>query len=158
MVRKFYCLLDVCLKKTKEPEHKSSFIFVISGSFLKGPKSCLSQSYFVFFEEKFKQFFKAIEQNYSLMTSKCKFIFVPSHDDPISTLQLPKGSLPMGEDFITKNTNLNVHFTSNPSRIKYFTQEIVIFRDDLMSRMQRNCIVVPTDCKNEEQVNRYHCF
>ena len=32
---------------------------------------------------------------------------------------------------------------SNPSRVKYFTQEIVIFRDDLLNRCRRNLIAEP---------------
>ena len=32
-------------------------------------------------------------------------------------------------------------------RIKYFTQEIVIFREDLLNKLRRNCILPP----NEEQ-------
>jgi DNA polymerase epsilon subunit 2 len=41
----------------------------------------------------------------------------------------------------------NVTCTTNPCRIRYYTQDIVIFRDDLQQKMQRHAILppVPTD-------------
>lgn len=38
----------------------------------------------------------------------------------------------------------NVHFTSNPSRLKFYTQEIVIFRENLIKKMQRHCVIPPS--------------
>lgn len=38
------------------------------------------------------------------------------------------------------NTPNNIIFTTNPSRLHYYTQEIVIFRDDLMKKMQKHAI------------------
>ncbi|KAF8974466.1 DNA polymerase epsilon, subunit B [Flammula alnicola] len=43
-----------------------------------------------------------------------------------------------------------VHFASNPCRIKFFDQEIVIFREDLMARMLRNVVGVKPDVKSED--------
>ena len=36
-------------------------------------------------------------------------------------------------------------FTSNPCRIQYCTQEIVIFREDIVTKMCRNCVKFPED-------------
>lgn len=47
-----------------------------------------------------------------------------------------------------------VHFATNPCRIKFFDQEIVIFREDLMSRMLRNLVGVKPDVKNDD-LKRY---
>jgi hypothetical protein len=49
------------------------------------------------------------------------------------------------------------NFTTNPCRIKYFTQEIVIHRDDILNRMRRQCVIPPTvkshpDEEEEEDV------
>lgn len=42
-----------------------------------------------------------------------------------------------------------------PRRIKYCDQEIVIFREDLMSRLLRNCIISPTgDIRIEKHLVR----
>ena len=39
----------------------------------------------------------------------------------------------------------NSVFQSNPCRIKYCTQEIVVFREDIINKMRRNCIWAPAD-------------
>lgn len=39
----------------------------------------------------------------------------------------------------------NSIFTSNPCRIQYCTQEIVIFREDIVTKMCRNCVKFPAD-------------
>ena len=44
----------------------------------------------------------------------------------------------------------NVHLMSNPCRIMFCGQEIVVFRDDLMARVLRNCIMQKTE---EEEVD-----
>jgi DNA polymerase epsilon subunit 2 len=43
---------------------------------------------------------------------------------------------------------------SNPCRLKFFAQEIVIYRDDLMSRMLRNLVGVKPNARNED-LKRY---
>jgi len=40
------------------------------------------------------------------------------------------------------------------NRLYFFTQEIVIFREDLVSRMRRNCIV-PPDENTEPDVSKH---
>jgi DNA polymerase epsilon subunit 2 len=37
----------------------------------------------------------------------------------------------------------NLSLASNPCRVKFYTQEIVIFRDDLLRRMMRHVVVAP---------------
>ena len=53
-----------------------------------------------------------------------------------------------------KNRVPNVKFATNPCRINFFEQEIVIFREDLMSRMLRNLVGVKPDVKNDD-LKRY---
>ena len=60
-----------------------------------------------------------------------------------------------------KNRVPNVKFATNPCRIKFFEQEIVIFREDLMSRMLRNLVGVKPDVKNDDlkrYVSQAHLF
>jgi hypothetical protein len=47
-----------------------------------------------------------------------------------------------------------LHLASNPCRLKFFGQEVVIFRDDTMSRMLRNLVGVKPDARNED-LKRY---
>jgi len=78
---------------------------------------------------------------------KTHFIFVPGPTDPIGSLIniLPKSSIPDAfvKDFKVKVPNSI--FTTNPCRIRYCTQEIIVFRDDLVNRMRRHCIIEPSD-------------
>uniref|UniRef100_A0A0D3H169 DNA polymerase II subunit 2 n=1 Tax=Oryza barthii TaxID=65489 RepID=A0A0D3H169_9ORYZ len=38
----------------------------------------------------------------------------------------------------------NAIFVSNPCRVKFYTQEIVFFQQDLLYRMRRSCLIPPT--------------
>jgi DNA polymerase epsilon subunit 2 len=39
------------------------------------------------------------------------------------------------------------HFASNPAKIRYFSQDLVFFREDLQAKMRRNCLIPPDDTK-----------
>lgn len=78
------------------------------------------------------------------------FIFVPGPHDPFTSPLLPRASIP--EILLTRLKNrlgprAKLHFTSNPCRIRYFSQEIVIYRDDVMSRMLRNTVRLKEEAK-----------
>ncbi|KAN0061752.1 DNA-directed DNA polymerase epsilon, subunit B [Thecaphora frezii] len=69
------------------------------------------------------------------------FILVPGPSDPFVTPLIPRPALP--EMLTTKlraKLGDRVHFASNPCRIAYFGQEIVVYRDDIMARMLRNTV------------------
>ncbi|KAF9931098.1 DNA-directed DNA polymerase epsilon, subunit B [Linnemannia zychae] len=71
------------------------------------------------------------------------FIFVPGPNDPWGASILPRPKIP---DFYTakiRSLAKRSIFASNPCRIKYCDQEIVIFREDILNRLLRNCIVPP---------------
>ncbi|KAI7830646.1 DNA polymerase alpha/epsilon subunit B-domain-containing protein [Gamsiella multidivaricata] len=71
------------------------------------------------------------------------FVFVPGPNDPWGGSILPRPKIP---DFYTAKMRSLVKrsvFASNPCRIKYCNQEIVIFREDILNRLLRNCIVPP---------------
>ena len=47
-----------------------------------------------------------------------------------------------------------MHATTNPCRIKFCAQEIVIFREDTMARMLRNTVRVKQEAEGED-LRRY---
>jgi DNA polymerase epsilon subunit 2 len=53
-----------------------------------------------------------------------------------------------------RNKVPKVHFATNPCRIKFFEQEIVVFREDTMARMLRNTIRVKQEAESED-LRRY---
>lgn len=75
------------------------------------------------------------------------FIFVPGPSDPydVSNLLLPRRALPNSLIKDIKSKLPKVTFASNPCRILYKSQEIVVFREDLMSRMLRNIVSLKND-------------
>lgn len=92
--------------------------------------------------------------SYPSMARSTHFVFVPGPLDITVNSVLPYR--PILSTFVTKlKARLpKVHFASNPCRIKFFNQEIVIFREDLMSKMLRHIVGVKPDVKSED-MKRY---
>ncbi|EIW62011.1 epsilon DNA polymerase [Trametes versicolor FP-101664 SS1] len=92
--------------------------------------------------------------SYPLITRSTHFVMVPGPLDVTMNSILPRR--PLLSSFVSrmKSRIPNVHFATNPCRIKFFEQEIVVFREDLMSRMLRNLVGVKPDVKNDD-LKRY---
>lgn len=85
------------------------------------------------------------------LLQSCHWIFVPGPRDPAATTLLPRPRIPaplvqrferrLPRDFCESR----LHWMSNPCRIVYLSQDIVIFRDDIMSKMLRNAILLKDD-------------
>lgn len=74
------------------------------------------------------------------LSQNAKFVLVPSAEDPGMGSVLPRRKI---LDMFTKDLKAkipNISFASNPCRIRFFTQEIVIFRESILRRMQRNLV------------------
>ncbi|KAI9206982.1 DNA polymerase alpha/epsilon subunit B-domain-containing protein [Polychytrium aggregatum] len=75
----------------------------------------------------------------------CHFVFVPGPHDPWSPDVLPRPKIP---DTFTERVRARIPkavFMSNPCRIKYCSQEIVVFREDLINKLKRNSITRSVD-------------
>jgi len=92
--------------------------------------------------------------SYPLIARTCHFVFVPGPQDLCSSSIFPRRPLLPAFTFRLKEKLSKVHFLSNPCRIKFFGQEIVIFREDLMARMLRNLIGVKPKTRTED-LKRY---
>jgi hypothetical protein len=66
-----------------------------------------------------------------------QFVFVPGPADPMETDVLPKPPIPRSFTKKIRDRIPNATFTSNPCRIRYCTQDIVIFREDLLAKLLR---------------------
>lgn len=75
------------------------------------------------------------------------FVFVPGPTDPydVSNLVAPRRPLPASLTKAMRDKLPKVTFATNPCRIMYKSQEIVIYREDLMSRMLRNTVRLKND-------------
>ncbi|KAH8915328.1 DNA polymerase epsilon, subunit B [Atractiella rhizophila] len=81
---------------------------------------------------------------YRSFLSSTHLVFVPGPHDPYVTPLLPRPALPkmLTKPLTSRLSSVNARFTmaSNPCRIQWGSKELVVFRDDLMGKMVRNCV------------------
>jgi len=92
--------------------------------------------------------------SYALITRGTHFVFVPGPLDLTVNSVLPRKPLLSSFTARLRSKIPKIHLTSNPCRLKFFGLEMVVFRDDLMSRMLRNLVGVKPDARNED-LKRY---
>lgn len=90
---------------------------------------------------------------YPTIVRDSHFILVPGPTDPWSSDVLPRPPLPSA---MTKALAKVPHvvFASNPCRIQYLSQEIVVLRDDVMARMLRNCVLIKDEAERRDEERR----
>ena len=76
---------------------------------------------------------------------------VPGPSDPYNAQVLPQAKLPEMMTRDLQHRVPNMKFGSNPCRIRYFSQEIVLYRDDVMSRMSRNAVQEGTHREEQDK-------
>lgn len=118
--------------------------FVLCGHFLSFPTNITSAQALLI---GFKHLVDIIMQ-YTNVKEASKFVFVPGPHDLGSPKIFPKPPLP--KYIIEEVTKMipNAIFTTNPCRIQYCTKEIVVLREDLLTKMCRNSL----HCLNNEQI------
>lgn len=92
--------------------------------------------------------------SYPLISRTTHFVLVPGPLDPTVSSVLPRRSIPSTFTGRIKSKVPRLHLASNPCRIKFFNQEIVIFRENVMGRMLRNLVGVKPDVRNDD-LKRY---
>ena len=79
------------------------------------------------------------------LASKSQFLFLPGPQDPSQANIMPRPPLPNTIVSGVSERIRGAHFCSNPARIQFCTQEIVVFCEDIMSKLCRNCIKFPSE-------------
>lgn len=87
----------------------------------------------------------AILEEYPKLCANSQFVFVVGANDPWSIggiSVLPRKPIP--KSFVNRISRVckDVIYASNPSRLSYFTQEIVLCRDDMIERLRRTNITI----------------
>lgn len=75
------------------------------------------------------------------LCQEARFIFVPGPQDPGAGSTLPRAPLP---SFFLKPLVKALHhvdFTTNPCKLRVFTQDLLLFREDILRKMLRHCLV-----------------
>ncbi|CAN8068146.1 unnamed protein product [Agarophyton chilense] len=95
--------------------------------------------------EKFGVLGDMIKDEFEELIGKTTFVIVPGPNDPGPGNVLPRPPMPqmITKRFVDAVGSENVRLATNPCRIRFITQEIVILRDDLMQKMVRHCAVKP---------------
>ncbi|XP_041352782.1 DNA polymerase epsilon subunit 2-like [Gigantopelta aegis] len=115
--------------------------FVLCGNFTSAPHG---NQHTQVLKESFHSLAEIINDFPSLKENS-RFVFVPGPRDPGPATILPRPAIP---NSVTEEMQRKVPtavFTSNPCRIQYCTQEIVVFREDIVTKMCRNCVKFPSD-------------
>ncbi|KAL7549632.1 hypothetical protein ACHAWF_012897 [Thalassiosira exigua] len=79
-----------------------------------------------------------------------RFVFVPGPNDPGISGVLPRGPIPKCFTSALRSRVKHVVFASNPCRMRFFSKEIVFFRDDLVGKMRRHCLLEPREDESDE--------
>jgi len=121
-------------------------IFVFMGNFTSKPLSSASEgtkAMISYFEDLANVICK-----FPNVANEGRFVFVPGPNDPGITGVLPRGPIPNYFTSALRSKVKNVTLASNPCRMRFFTKEIVFFRDNLVSKMRRNCLIEPRQDSN----------
>ena len=71
-------------------------------------------------------------------------MFVPGPGDPGPASTLPRPALPAFLTADLRQALPTAIFSSNPCRLRLYTQQVVLFRNDLQNHMRRLCLIPPT--------------
>jgi len=114
-------------------------VFVLCGNFL----SCVGEPNY---PKKLREHLKMLGEmisEYGQIAAESTFLFVPGPGDPGSPNIFPRPPIPshITQDLV--KTIPRCKFLTNPARVQFCTQEIVIFREDIVTKMCRNSIYFP---------------
>ena len=121
-------------------------MFVLMGDFSSKP---FGPTHFGFVEYS-KGFDKLAElvREFPRLRQEARWVIVPGPGDPGVTSALPRPPLMPSLTNALRDALPRVTFTSNPARVRYRSQDLVFLREDLQSRMRRNCILPPADIED----------
>lgn len=163
-LKKFFARLEEQLEELQDQNEESHSAIIMTGSFVSTPLTLSSGSLSrILSSENYKSYFDNFAEllsGFPLVVNKCKLVLIPGSNDPWqSTYSLGRSSLdalpqtPIPRIFTTRLERLfpkgNLIYGWNPMRINYISQELVLFRDELMNRLKRNDIVFQSDLEIE---------
>ena len=121
-------------------------LFILMGSFTSKPY--LSEGAREFILGLFQSLANCI-CSYPMLAQKAKLLIVPGPEDPGVASISPRRQIP---SYFTKELQRkvpNMSFASNPCKLRFYTQEIVLFREDLLKKIQRHIILNPASNNND---------
>lgn len=119
-------------------------LFVLCGNFCSKP---YGSNYLAKMKELFQDLANVISEFPPLLESS-RFVFVPGPQDPGPGNILPRPPIPQSISEGLREKVPFAMFTTSPCRIQYCSQEIMIIREDIINKMSRNCIHLPSDSES----------
>lgn len=113
-------------------------LFILIGPFSSNPPKDGPRAW-SHYQDLFDGFAEFIEKIKNVR--QCRFVFVPAGNDPgfVDSI-LPRPAIPEPIFDAWKRAKLDFVVTSNPCRIVYFSQEIVIFKNEITQQMRTKCL------------------
>lgn len=115
--------------------------FVLMGNFSATPYGPLRYQKM---KERFNHLGDLLLQHPALI-EKSQFLFIPGPSDPGPGNILPTPSIPSNLTSGITDRIPTAQFCSNPTRIQFCSQEIVVFREDVMNKLCRHCVHFPSE-------------
>lgn len=94
-----------------------------------------------------------ISNNCPTLKKETDLVLIPAIDDPVAPAILPRIGLPESICSDLKRLVPRTVLASNPCRLQYCTQQIVVCRADLVTKLCRNTINFPDTGKLEDHVS-----
>lgn len=119
---------------------------VLMGPFLKNKENAPQ------LRSKFAQLAEIIDSTFTLK-NETDIVLVPDIEDPTAANILPRPALPTAlvQDLLRKNKRVTL--ATNPCRLQYCTQQIVVCRMDILKKLCRNTIKFPETGELADHVN-----
>ncbi|CAN3476376.1 DNA polymerase epsilon subunit B [Diutina catenulata] len=170
-LRKFFGQMEASLVHSEEmgeledgsAEGAAPLAIVMTGSFVSEPLVATATAYgATSASERYKQCFDELAQILDPLprVKQCKFVLVPGKNDPwqstysqgsAAVSSIPQKPLPNRlVSRLARCLRQNLVLAWNPVRINYLTQEILVVKDDYMTKFKRNDIIFANDV---EQMN-----
>eukprot|EP00039_Didymoeca_costata_P006425 m.90038 g.90038 ORF g.90038 m.90038 type:complete len:564 (-) comp13254_c0_seq2:1623-3314(-) len=124
----------------------SNLVFVFMGNFLSEPRNANSHRVLTDCLNSFCDLILEFED----IQKNANFIFIPGTKDVGGSNILPRRPIPGYCSEKIRSKVPHCHFTTNPCRVRYCTQDLVFFREDLVNKMKRNCITPPSGRIDDE--------
>ncbi|EGV64971.1 DNA-directed DNA polymerase epsilon, subunit B [Yamadazyma tenuis] len=163
-LRKLFSRLE---KDLTEEEEEAPVSLVLTGSFVSKPISSIqSSTSSISNSESYKNNFNNLANliaEFPTIKSKVMLVLIPGPNDPWQSTHslgssnlnyLPQPSIP--SIFLNRLERLlpkgHLKLGWNPVRVNYLSQEIVILKDDLMSKFKRNDIILESDLNQSNEL------
>ncbi|SCU80710.1 LAFA_0C00738g1_1 [Lachancea sp. 'fantastica'] len=134
---------------------------VLMGSFTSTPTFPVMSSKNISATTAYKNAFDALAllmSNFERLINETNFVFIPGANDPwTSMVSLGATAIwpqrPIPGTFVQRVNRVckNVFWGSNPSRLAYLSQELLLVRDDLNDRFKRHNILFPATMDSDEE-------